>query len=144
LSKSKGPIDWSAVRIQNDLPTGADITYGSSRSAHFISDNEEWPALPESETSKYLDIYFTHFHHRWPILHSPTFEVETAPPVLLSCVIMIGACIHGRRDSKELAVSLHTRVSDWIFPRLVYLSTPYEVRSLADLTCRARFRPKTQ
>lgn len=118
LSKSNGPIDWSAVRIQNDQPS-ASVTDDSSGGEYSVSENENWPALPESETKKYLDLYFTHFHHRWPIIHAPTFESENAPQVLLSCVIMIGACIHGTSDSKEVAMNLHTRVIDWIFPRLV-------------------------
>lgn len=116
FARNKGPIDWSAARIQNDLPHEAALD-ASKRVDHMETEN--WPVLPELETRKYLGLYFTHFHHRWPILHAPTFEAETAHPVLLSCVAMIGTCIHGTSDSKELAMSLHTRVVDWIFSRLV-------------------------
>ena len=118
FNRSKGPIDWSAVRIQNDLPS-ASVTDDSSRGEYSVSENENWLALSESETKKYLDLYFTHFHHRWPIIHAPTFESENVPPVLLSCMTMIGACIHGTSESKEIAMNFHTRVIDWIFPRLV-------------------------
>jgi hypothetical protein len=130
LSISKGPIDWSAVRIQPDSQHWTANTGSSNGAAHSTSENENWPSLPDLETKKYLDIYFTRFHPRWPVVHAPTFEVETAPPVLLSCVAMIGTCILGRSDSKELAMNLHTHVFNYIFPRLVCAQFVSKVRIL--------------
>lgn len=118
LNRNKGPIDWTSVRVRNDLPPSPDFCdapYGENQSTVDVT----WPALAESETAKFMKLYFAHFHHRWPILHAPTFEAETAPPVLLSCVLMIGACIHGTTGSKELAMGFQTRVIDYILPRLV-------------------------
>lgn len=119
LNKNKGPIDWSSAKVQKDLPRGPASAEGPSRVAHSTSDSENWPSLPESKIAKYSELYFTHFHHRWPVIHAPIFDAETAAPALLSCVTMIGACIHGTSDSKEFAMSLHARVNDYIFARLV-------------------------
>jgi hypothetical protein len=119
LNRNKGPIDWATVRVRRDLPPSPTFSDTPHRAAQPASESEDWPLLSKPETAKYLKLYFSHFHHRWPILHAPTFDRETVPPVLLSCVTMIGACIHGAKGSKELAWSLHTRVIDYIFPRLV-------------------------
>ena len=118
FNNNKGPIDWMSVRVRTDLPPSPDFCdapYGENQST--LEGN--FPSLTGSETVKFMKLYFTHFHHRWPILHAPTFEAETAPPVLLWAVTMIGACIHGTTDSKELAMNFHTRVDDYILPRLV-------------------------
>lgn len=118
LNRNRGPIDWTSAKVRNDLPPRpefCDAPYGENQSPS----NGIWPALAKSETSKFMKLYFSHFHHRWPVLHAPTFEEETAPPVLLSCVAMIGAFIHATNESMELAIDLQNRVFDHIIPRLV-------------------------
>jgi hypothetical protein len=121
LNRNMGPIDWTAARVRSDTPPSpgfSNAPYGEDRST---SNGNDWPALPEADTVKFTKLYFAHFHHRWPVLHAPGFEDETAPPVLLSCVIMIGAFIHGTSESKELAMNFQSRVLDYIFLQLVSL-----------------------
>ncbi|KAG0646616.1 hypothetical protein D0Z07_7504, partial [Hyphodiscus hymeniophilus] len=123
LNRNKGPIDWTSVRVQNDSLESSNLSdapYGVPQST---SEDDIWPSIPVAEQTKFVKSYFAHFHHRWPILHAPIFTIESAPPVLRSCVIMIGACIYGTDGSKQLASSLHGRVYGYIFPRLGQLSS---------------------
>jgi hypothetical protein len=122
LGRNDGPINWSAIRIQSDEPTEGALIYPASKDSQLPSD-ENWPVLSEQETLKYRQAYFTHFHHRWPIIHAPTFDREHAPPVLFSCISMIGACITGTEQAKASAMSLHHRVVDWIFAGLRQVSS---------------------
>jgi len=67
---------------------------------------------------KYAELYFSHFHHRWPIIHSPTWQAD-APNIMASSVYMIGAWLEGTRGSKEFAISKHGRLMGHISRRLV-------------------------
>ena len=119
LSRNKGPIDWATVMVRKDSGQISDF----NDAPHGVTnpDGEHWPSIPEPQKTKFRDLYLTHFHHRWPLIHVPTFEMNMPPPVLQSCVAMIGAYIHGTSESKELAMGLHTSVIEYLFPRLVCL-----------------------
>lgn len=40
----------------------------------------------------FLDLYWTCFHIQYPILHKPSFNTFTCPPILLLSMVMTGAC----------------------------------------------------
>lgn len=118
--KTNGLIDWSSLRIQKDQPDPMHVEPKPRVSQpNSASGDENLCPQPEGSTQKYLDAYFAYFHHRWTIIHAPTFDDKTHPPVVLSSMCMIGAWLSGAQDSRELAAAMHDRLVAHIIPRLV-------------------------
>lgn len=47
--------------------------------------------IPPRTFNLFLQLYFEHFDHIFPILHRPTFDPDTCHPMLLAAVVSIGA-----------------------------------------------------
>jgi hypothetical protein len=77
------------------------------------------PLLPKSFSSLHATLYFTHFHHHWPILHASMFDENGDPFVLTASVSMIGAWLEGTTESRKLAITLHDRLMNHVLQRLV-------------------------
>ncbi|KAL2062760.1 hypothetical protein VTL71DRAFT_5832 [Oculimacula yallundae] len=81
-----GLVDWSEAKV---LP-------------------DESPAFTEKPidptSTKYLDTYFKYFHHRWPIIHRPSFEGEGKNTIVMSSIKMVGAWLEGSSDSRRFAI----------------------------------------
>jgi len=82
-----------------------------------IIDKNPYP-VPEELAQKYTALYFAHFHHRWTIIHAPTYEADGLT-VLTSSIAMIGAWLDGTPESKESAIKMHNNLTDQISERLV-------------------------
>jgi hypothetical protein len=89
-----GLIDWSAVKIRADVS----IEDGSRTEAE---------TQPDETSKEYLELYYAHFHHRWPIIHRASLEEETSRSILLSSMAMIGAWLEGSKQSKRIALDSH-------------------------------------
>jgi hypothetical protein len=76
-------------------------------------------SIPKSVTKERYELYLDNFHHRWPIIHIPSFEKGDDPYVLTASVEMIGAWLHGSSESKIVALTLHDRLTNHIFQRMV-------------------------
>jgi hypothetical protein len=76
-------------------------------------------SIPKSITKERYELYLDNFHHRWPIIHIPSFEKGDDPYVLTASVEMIGAWLHGSCESKMVALTLHDRLTNHIFQRMV-------------------------
>lgn len=76
-------------------------------------------SIPKSVTKERYELYLDHFHHRWPIIHIPSFEKGDDPYVLTASVEMIGAWLHGSCESNMVALTLHDRLTNHIFQRMV-------------------------
>jgi hypothetical protein len=76
-------------------------------------------SIPKSVTKEHYELYLDHFHHRWPVIHIPSFEKGDDPYVLTASVEMIGAWLQGSCSSKMVALTLHDRLTNHIFQRLV-------------------------
>jgi len=76
-------------------------------------------SIPKSVTEERYELYLDHFHHRWPIIHIPSLEKGDDPYVLTASVEMIGAWLHGSCESKMEALTLHDRLTNHIFQRMV-------------------------
>ncbi|KAL4993371.1 Isochorismatase family-domain-containing protein [Aspergillus recurvatus] len=46
--------------------------------------------VDRAKTQRWVDLYFTHFHPHWPILHRGTFDIAHEPPFLVQAVVMVG------------------------------------------------------
>jgi len=75
--------------------------------------------IPDSITKEYYELYLDQFHHRWPIIHIPTVEKGGNPYVLSASIEMIGAWLAGTCESKNLSLTLHDRLTNHIFQRMV-------------------------
>jgi Fungal Zn(2)-Cys(6) binuclear cluster domain len=63
--QSQDRIEWIlATRIERDTPASQPVSR--------IIDDNPYP-LPDALAKQYTELYLTHFHHRWPIIHSPTY-----------------------------------------------------------------------
>ncbi len=76
-------------------------------------------SIPKSVTKEHYELYLDHFHHRWPVVHIPSFEKEDVPYLLTASVEMIGAWLQGSCESKSVALTLHDRLTNHILNRMV-------------------------
>jgi hypothetical protein len=67
-----------------------------------------------AQTKHYVNLYFTHFHSHWPILHRATFSIPDEPPLLLQAVLMIGLWVSDKPSARQAAVDLHQKLGLWI------------------------------
>ncbi|PVH76532.1 hypothetical protein DL98DRAFT_425363 [Cadophora sp. DSE1049] len=100
-----GLVDWSSVKVLPDQ-TSKDVDKADPTSA------------------EYLDIYFTYFHHRWPIFHRPSFEAEGGNTLVVSSAKMIGAWLLGSFESKAFAITCkHEALVEQLLPRLCKITS---------------------
>ncbi|KAG9236530.1 hypothetical protein BJ875DRAFT_222212 [Amylocarpus encephaloides] len=100
-------VDWTAMKVQIDrtkaeqqpLPESILNTPDSSLCAR--------PTLPDRLEAEYLAAYLEHFHHRWPVVHRPSYEDNEMSSFLQCAMKMIGAWALGLGESKLYAVSMH-------------------------------------
>ena len=72
--------------------------------------NESLPMPPDDATDGYEKLYFTHFHHRWPIIHRPPYYDQNPKhslSVLKLSTFMIGGWISGTVEGKKYALAMH-------------------------------------
>lgn len=89
IPRSEAYINWSSIRIQKD---------------------DEPIKLYRTPNS---DLYFTHIHHRFPIIHRPSYIAETKGrtlQLLKSSMEMVGAFLEGSTQSREFALQLHQKL----------------------------------
>lgn len=88
---------------------------------------DDGPSLiTESALAGYMELYFKYFHHRWPIIHAPTYESD-GTTILTSSMWMMGAWLYGSAESQEIAVVKHKDIMSQISSRLVCLSNSERV-----------------
>lgn len=85
---------------------------------------QQWQSLDAVRTlsTAHSKLYFKHFHHRWPILHAPTFDEDSDPFVITASVSMIGAWLEGSKESKDLALTIHDRLMNHALQKLVRIA----------------------
>ncbi|KAL2824246.1 hypothetical protein BDW59DRAFT_180324 [Aspergillus cavernicola] len=75
---------------------------------------------PELDIQYHVDIYFSHFHHQWPIIHRVSSK-PNQPQILLLTMAMIGLWVTGEKASRSRAEKMHekllnlldSRMDDW-------------------------------
>jgi hypothetical protein len=82
--------------------------------------DEEAPELADHVAKRYDELYFNHFHFRWPVLHRPSWEAD-GHTIAAGSVHMVGAWLEGTPNSKEFALSRHMSLMRQISTRLVCL-----------------------
>ena len=126
-----GSVDWFSMRIERDSPThmnGERIVQVSR--TNFTPIHKDLYPLPKAAVQKYLDFYYTRFHHRWTIIHSPSLEIKSHMSLILSSMKMIGAWLSGAQDAKWLAIAMHERLMSHILPQFVWPVMPNFVWTL--------------
>jgi hypothetical protein len=115
-----GPVDWLSMTIQRNPPNAPDgeLT-GEGSEPKSINRHKDLYPLTEAASRKYLHFYFTYFHHRWTVIHTPSLIVRPNFSVVVSSTRMIGAWISGTQDARWLAISMHERLMAHIIPQLV-------------------------
>ncbi|ESZ96142.1 hypothetical protein SBOR_3472 [Sclerotinia borealis F-4128] len=58
-----------------------------------------------------LEAYFTKIHPSWPILHAPTFNPQTASPILLGSMLMLANWLEGDANHEKLASMVFEAIS---------------------------------
>lgn len=87
-----------------------------------------------NHVEEYVELYFTHFHPRWPFLHQKTFSAHHEPPLLVYSVVMIGMWIAGKGSLQRRAVDLHNKLGHCIreqqvSPRKHFLDIGINIRN---------------
>jgi len=94
-------INWMATRVRQD-PVAPKI-------------NEE----PKYEL--YLQKFFQSIHHRWELVHRPTYRETSSDSLVVFSMRMLGAWVVGTFDSRNYALATHETCVNAIFPKLVVL-----------------------
>jgi hypothetical protein len=118
--ENEGGIDWFNMMIERDSPSTTNGTHSveTARSG-FAPTHPDFYPIPKDVGQNYLNVFYGYFHHRWPIIHSPSLEQSTNLPLILSCMKMIGAWLSGTQDAKWLAIAMHERITAYLIPQLV-------------------------
>ncbi|KAL4930417.1 uncharacterized protein BDV17DRAFT_289646 [Aspergillus undulatus] len=58
----------------------------------------------------YVEVYFSHFHYQWPMLHSRAFRLSKEPQILLLAVVMIGLWVTGESTAQARAETMHEKL----------------------------------
>lgn len=66
----------------------------------------------------YLEAFFRLFHHRWPLIHRPTYKETDGDSSLLSSIRMIGAWLVGTTESRKFALATHETCLEEFIPKL--------------------------
>ena len=86
-------------------------------------------------------LYFLHFHHRWTIIHRPTYN-QYDLNILTASIVLIGAWLEGSHEAKEYAISTHVTLMDDLFMKLVCFLHQVLLHCLTDFL-RAASPPRT-
>ncbi|KAJ5261184.1 hypothetical protein N7478_011779 [Penicillium angulare] len=78
----------------------------------------------DSEVKHYVELYFSHFHQHWPILHHATFSIPDEPPLLVQAVMIIGLWVSDKPSAQQAAVDLHDRLGFCIRDQMVEWENP--------------------
>lgn len=63
--------------------------------------------FPSSEVvQEFIDLYFSKWYHICPIIHRPSWSLDTAPSLLMAAMISIGAGFSDRPDAHKFADNL--------------------------------------
>jgi hypothetical protein len=57
-----------------------------------------WGSISEEVKFNYIQSYITYFHPSLPILHLPTIDSHSTPPILLKAVMAIGSMYSTNRS----------------------------------------------
>ncbi|RDL40952.1 uncharacterized protein BP5553_00931 [Venustampulla echinocandica] len=105
-------IDWSSLSIQKDNANDTESLFPGTRSD--LEVDSMTPRAADEQTEKYHAIYFTHFHHRWPVIHRPPYDRRPCDPVLKLSINMVGAWIDNSQESKSYALATHNYLISYI------------------------------
>jgi hypothetical protein len=105
--------------ILESTPSFSDTFPRSMAAWGYPPGNTPVRSIPKSITKEHYELYIDHFHYRWPIIHIPHFDKGDNPYVLTASVEMIGAWLQGSCSSRMVALTLHDRLTNHIFQRMV-------------------------
>jgi hypothetical protein len=107
-----GIIDLMQMQIRIESPVG--------KSIQDIQDDNQDNYL--FDPNGYLDLYYRHFDHRWPIVHRFSADdpaVGEESELMVSAMKMVGAWIEGSDNAKSVAKRMHYGMMDNLMSRLV-------------------------
>ncbi|KAK9236701.1 fungal-specific transcription factor domain-containing protein [Lipomyces kononenkoae] len=92
-----------------------------------LSRYEEFSA---SNIKLYIDLYWEYFHFQFPILHRPSFEIDSTPVPLILCLVLIGAYYGNASQDFLLEIATPLR---WILFSSPEFHPPAKVEALQSL-----------
>lgn len=64
---------------------------------------------PVPDEQRYVDAYWEVVHELYPVLHKPTFEIETTSPLLHAAILALGSQVSGDRTDLSNSRALHEK-----------------------------------
>jgi hypothetical protein len=89
------------------------------RSAVPSSGEQQEAENQDLDMDYYVDVYFSHFNHQWPVLHRLSFQLSTEPQILLLAVVMIGLWVTGGSAAQSRAETMHEKLLTLLESRMV-------------------------
>lgn len=108
-------VDWMNVKIRKDEPLSPLIKTPKSDDVDVLSP----PFCPSDLEQKYMNAYYTYFHHRWPIIHRPSHADENESVILVCAMKMNGAWLYGSAASRLWALAMQGYLISKLPPMLV-------------------------
>lgn len=68
-----------------------------------------------SNLSHFFDLYFENYHPHFPILHRPTLDPATAPPLLIAAIVTLGSTLSKDEDHFQVSTQIHDSLRYIIF-----------------------------
>jgi hypothetical protein len=132
-SRGSGVLALKTMKICKDSPLRGYRLFLDNQ-AEAESPEGSPPIPPDDATDDYMKLYFTHFHHRWPIIHRPEYDGHTNKLVFLYSIFMIGGWLSGTTESKKYALAMHDYLMLHISTLLVSLVPALKILKFISLT----------
>lgn len=118
-------IVGSAVEFRDDIGTQQSLDIGLEKHMDVTSE-------------RYLLFYYSHFHHRWPIIHRPSLDDEDSENLARSSMANIGAWLEGSKQAKDFALKSHEKLVKEIMSQLSKMTSKDKFQqSLSACLCQA-------
>lgn len=60
-----------------------------------------------SNLAQFYELYFENYHPHFPILHKPTLDPTTAPPLLVTAIVTLGSTLSTDAAHFQIAIKIH-------------------------------------
>jgi hypothetical protein len=84
-----------------------------------MEESEQWSDDMSAWVTACPKPYFERFHHHWPVLHAPVFDLESEPLIIAASVIVISLWLQGSKDMMDLVLNIHNVLMDKFFQEMV-------------------------
>ncbi|ODQ71063.1 hypothetical protein LIPSTDRAFT_332839 [Lipomyces starkeyi NRRL Y-11557] len=123
--------DFSAMSSPESFSEMASISEEKRQELlQVIPSLSRYQEFSSSNITHYVDLYWEYFHFQFPILHRPSFEIDSTPAALILSLVLIGAYYGNASQEFLLEIAIPLR---WILFSSPEFHPPAKVEALQSL-----------